>query len=111
MAHRFPRRLIDCKQPQLAQRVCWSADERLRLLVSTYSQGVEDVTTADRLTLVSQLNAPGDHRPRFLLEPVWIEAGQRYWLDEDDSALIVEDSAGLTTSHPCAFESGPDAVR
>jgi hypothetical protein len=52
---------------------------------------VEDSTTVDRRTLVSQ--AWRSHRLLYLRTRVLLEAGQTYWVDLDTDSLIVEDAA------------------
>jgi hypothetical protein len=72
---------------------------------------VEEATVADRLTLVSHVPLPGGCSSKVLDEPVWLKPGQRYWYDEDESALVVEDPDGERKSYSCHWESGPDAPR
>ncbi|MEU7917577.1 hypothetical protein [Micromonospora zamorensis] len=67
-------------------------------------------TSAERLTLISEVSLRGG-APLVLRRPVLVQPGQRYWLDEDNSALVVEDAAGGRCSSPCAYETGPDARR
>jgi hypothetical protein len=59
---------------------------------------VEDSTTVDRRTLVSQ--AWRSHRLLYLRTPVLLEAGQTYWVDLDTDSLIVEDAAGNRRPFP-----------
>ncbi|MGW3893152.1 hypothetical protein ACWD69_31125 [Micromonospora chokoriensis] len=67
-------------------------------------------TRAERLTLISEVS-PGVGAPLVVRRPVLVQPGQRYWLDADNSALIVEDATGGRCSFPCAYETGPDAPR
>jgi hypothetical protein len=64
---------------------------------------------ADRLTLVSHVATPLRGHRKVLEEPVWLKPGQRYWYDDETSALIVEDPDGSRNSYPCHYESGPNA--
>jgi hypothetical protein len=66
---------------------------------------------ADRLTLVSEVPLPRGGSPKVLEEPVWLRPGQRYWYDDEASALIVEEPDGRRNSYPCHYERGPNAPR
>jgi hypothetical protein len=76
----------------------------------TYALCMDDAVVADRLTLVSQVT-PGGGGAKFLDKPVMISPGQRYWYNDEKSALFVEDATGGIVSYPCAYGSGPDAPR
>lgn len=66
---------------------------------------------AEGLTLVSHVPLPGGGSPKVLEQPVWLKPGQRYWYDEEASALVVENPDGDRSSYPCHYESGPNAPR
>jgi hypothetical protein len=71
---------------------------------------MDDAIVADRLTLVSQVSS-GGYAPKLLDKPVMISPGERYWYDDEKSALFVENATGGIVSYPCAYRSGPDAQR
>ena len=84
---------------------------RMAGLAAAYSCRVSMPVVAQKLTLVSEVPRSGGGAPWVLDKPVWIRPGERYWLDEERRALVIENLAGTTQSHPCWFASGPDAPR
>ena len=78
----------------------------------TYSRPMLDEwTVAERLTLISQVNARAGGAPKFLVTPVWVQPGQSFRYDDAASALVVKDQNGGSTLHSCAYKTGPDAIR
>jgi hypothetical protein len=64
-----------------------------------------DKTTADRLTLVSHVEWLE------LEEPVFVQPGERYWVDWENRCLVVEDPSGERRTMPGAWRGGLDARR
>ncbi|HXH79327.1 hypothetical protein [Nocardioides sp.] len=61
-------------------------------------------TTAERLTLISQIEWLD------LEEPVFVQAGERYWFDSATQCLVVEDLAGVLRSIPAAWRGDQTRV-
>jgi hypothetical protein len=47
--------------------------------------------------------------PLVLEQPLRVQQGQCYWLNEDEWLLFVEEPGGEARSYPCRFATGPDA--
>ena len=74
-------------------------------------RSMPEVIVVERLTLVSEVQPTLGGAPLFPAQPVWLRPGERYWFDEDDRTLDVEDANGEVRTCPCAYSTGPDAVR
>lgn len=82
-----------------AESVAKSDEERTTTVLAT-----GDKTVAQRLTLISRAEW-------FDLEqPLFVQEGERYWVDREQRTLVVEDSEGHRRSFP-AKPSGPNTLR
>lgn len=72
---------------------------------------VNDPVVAEQLLLVTEVRLARGGSPWVLEQPVLVRPGQRYWLDEGERLLHVEEPGVEVRSYPCWFATGPDAPR